>query len=81
MLAATMADRVSLSPMLISSVEMVSFSLMMGSAPSSNSRSKVTWKFSRRRPPPAMSGRGMSSWATVWLYSVNSLSYVYISSH
>ncbi len=70
---ATTALSVSLSPMTISSVVTVSFSLMTGSAPSSSSRNSVFWMLCRR-----------SSWsmsllvsricATVWLYSENSLS-------
>ena len=49
----------------ISSVEIVSFSLMMGKAPSSNRRSRVLWKFAFRLPPSAMSGAVIRSWATV----------------
>ena len=69
-----MAESVSLSPMPNSSVEMVSFSLMTGSAPSSKSRASVLWKFCLRTPPSSISGAVMSSCATVWLYSVKSLS-------
>ena len=48
MLTATMAPRVSLSPMPSSSVATVSFSLMMGRAFSSSSRCMVFRKFSNR---------------------------------
>ena len=71
--AATMAERVSLSPMTISSVAMVSFSLMTGSAPSSSSRYRVLWKWARR-VSSSTSLPVTSSWATVWLYSENSRS-------
>ena len=65
-LTATMADRVSLSPTLISAVLTVSFSLMMGTAPSSSRRSSVRSMLWRR------SGSFTSSavrriCATVWL--------------
>ena len=63
--AATTAERVSLSPMPNSAVEIVSFSLMIGSAPSSRRRASVLWKFSRRLPPSSMSGAVMRSCATV----------------
>ena len=45
---ATMAARVSLSPMTISSVATVSFSLMTGSAPMASSRNRVLRKCWRR---------------------------------
>ena len=70
---ATMAPRVSLSPTLISSVAMVSFSLMMGRAPSSSRRDMVFSKF-RRRSAWSTSSPVSRIWATVWLYSENSLS-------
>jgi len=61
---ATMAPRVSLSPMTISSVAMVSFSLIMGSVPSSSSRFRVLMKFPRRFSF-TVSSLVISSWATV----------------
>ena len=68
-----MADSVSLSPITISSVAMVSFSLMTGSAPSSSSRYSVLWKWPLR-PASSTSLPVTSSCATVWLYSENSRS-------
>ena len=77
MAAATMADRLSFSPMVfstpISSVATASFSLMMGSAPSSSRRDSVL-RTLRLRCSLLMSSPVSSSWATVWLYSVNCLS-------
>lgn len=63
----TMAASVSLSPIeVISSVATVSFSLMMGSAPSSSSRVRVFWKFSRR-PSYSTSTPVSRICATLWL--------------
>ena len=63
----TMAASVSLSPMeVISSVATVSFSLMMGRAPSSSRRVRVFWKFCRR-PSCSTSTPVSRIWATVWL--------------
>ena len=62
----TMAARVSLSPMeVISSVATVSFSLMMGSAPSYSRRVRVFWMFSRRLAC-SMSTPVSKICATVW---------------
>ena len=72
-LTATRAERVSLSPTLISSVAMVSFSLIIGNAPSSNKRKRVFPKFSclssavKSEPVKRIC-------ATVCPYSANSLS-------
>ena len=74
MVDATLADNVSLSPMTISSVDTVSFSLMTGSAPSSKSRASVLWKLLFRLPDSCKSGAVMRICATMWLYSVKSLS-------
>ena len=77
---ATIAPSVSLSPITISSVAMESFSLIIGIAPSSNNLhivfSKLTLRTLCSMSPPVI-----RICATVWLYSENSLSYVYISSH
>ena len=70
---ATMPPRVSLSPTLISAVATVSFSLMMGRAPSSSRRAMVFSKF-RRRSSWSTSSPVSRLWATVWLNSENSLS-------
>ena len=77
---ATIAPRVSLSPTAISAVATVSFSLMTGRAPSSSSRDMVLWKFSLRWGS-STSDPVRRICATVWWYSENSLSYIYISSH
>ena len=77
---ATSAESVSLSPKTISSTATVSFSLMMGSAPMSSRRSKAFSMFMRRRRSSTQS-RVSSTWAVTWPYSLNSLSYMYISSH
>ena len=76
-LTATMEASVSLSPRVetsaISAVETVSFSLMTGMAPSCSRRWRVVstlW----RRILSSMSAAVSSTCATVWLYSVNSLS-------
>ena len=77
MAAATMAERVSFSPMVfstpISSVATASFSLMTGSAPSSSRRESVL-RTLRLRCSLRMSSPVSSSCATVWLYSAKSLS-------
>ena len=67
-----MAPNVSLSPTAISAVAMVSFSLTTGAAPSSKSRWMVLWKLSCR-PAWSMSSLVRRIWASVWLYSPNSL--------
>jgi hypothetical protein len=67
---ATMADRVSFSPMVVdtptSSVATASFSLTMGRALSSNRRWTAFSKFCRRWGKFTSSAVS-SSWATVWL--------------
>ena len=67
---ATMADRVSFSPMVVatptSSVATASFSLTMGRALSCKSRSMALTKFCRRWGKLTSSAVS-SSWATVWL--------------
>ena len=72
-----MADRVSFSPMVfstpISSVATASFSLMTGSAPNSSSR-KMVLRMLRLRCSFFTSSPVSSTCATVWLYSLNSLS-------
>ena len=58
---------------MISAVATVSFSLMIGRAPSSSRRKMVFWKFSLRSLW-SMSSPVRRIWATVWLYWVNSRS-------
>ena len=77
---ATMAERVSLSPNSISSTDTVSFSLTMGMVPNFISCSKVLTT-RQRRSWESTTSRVISTWAMVWLYSENILSYKYISSH
>ena len=75
--SATIAARVSFSPMVVdsptSSVATASFSLTMGRAFSSSSRSMALTKFCRRWGKRTSSPVSRS-WATVWLYWANSLS-------
>ena len=70
---ATVADRLSLSPKRISSTATVSFSLTMGTTPSSSSRWKVLWTFCRRSSCSTASPVS-STWETVWPYSEKNLS-------
>ena len=73
MIWVTMAERVSLSPTLISSVATVSFSFTTGMAPMPKRASKVLRTF-RRLSGSSRLYRVSSTWPTVWLYSEKYLS-------